>query len=131
MNIQTITVPFGATSVDINVKRTTTGLTGQNMNPDNRSKFNRVAKKFNKKTGLKLSMVATYKASRVGARKIKAEFGTRILSNSITTFELLLTGIDKTLDRKNHVIDFGAFNVDQIADLSCATTGAAAHKQRA
>ena len=28
-------------------------------------------------------------------------------------------------------IDFGSFDVDQIADLSCATTGAAAHKQRA
>lgn len=119
MNIQTITVPFGATSVDINVKRTTTGLTGQNMNPDNRSKFNRVAKKFNKKTGLKLSMVATYKASRVGARKVKAEFGSRIVSNSKATMELVLTGIDKTLDRKNHNVDLGEFNVTDILDLAC------------
>tara|TARA_X000001388_G_scaffold48291_1_gene34588 strand:+ start:1517 stop:1897 length:381 start_codon:yes stop_codon:yes gene_type:complete len=119
MNIQTITVPFGATSVDINVKRTTTGLTGQNMNPDNRSKFNRVAKKFNKKTGLKLSMVATYKASRVGARKVKAEFGSRIVSNSKATMELVLTGIDKTLDRKNHNVDLGEFNVTNILDLAC------------
>ena len=119
MNIQTITVPFGATSVDINVKRTTTGLTGQNMNPDNRSKFNRVAKKFNKKTGLKLSMVATYKASRVGARKVKAEFGSRIVSNSKATMELVLTGIDKTLDRRNHNVDLGEFNVTNILDLAC------------
>ena len=119
MNIQTITVPFGATSVDINVKRTTTGLTGQNMNPDNRSEFNRVAKKFKKKTGLKLSMVATYKASRVGARKVKAEFGSRIVSNSKATMELVLTGIDKTLDRKNHNVDLGEFNVTDILDLAC------------
>ena len=119
MNIQTITVPFGATSVDINVKRTTTGLTGQNMNPDNNRKFNRVAKKFNKQTGLKLSRVSMYKASRVGARKVKAEFGSRIVCNSKATMELLLTGVDKTLDRKNHNLDLGEFNVTDILDLAC------------
>lgn len=119
MNIQTITVPFRATSVDINVKRATTGLTGQNMNPDNDLKFDRVAKKFNKHTGLKLSKVGCYKASRVGARKIKAEFGSRIVCNSKATMELLLTGIDKTLDRKNHNVDLGEFNVTDILDLAC------------
>ena len=107
-----------------------TGLTGQNLSEANQRKFARIATKYKKKTGTSCQK-RCYKASRVAARQLKAEFGTRILSNSITTFELLLTGIDKTLDRKNHVIDFGAFDVDHIADLSCATTGAAAHKQRA
>ena len=70
-------------------------------------------------------------ASRVAARKIKAEYGTRILSNSITTFEMLMTAIDRTLDRKNHNIDLGEFNVADIADLACAPTGAAAHRKSA
>jgi hypothetical protein len=120
-------------SINVNVRYwfQSTGLTGQNLSEANQRKFARVATKYKKKTGGKLSKTRCYKASRVAARQLKAEFGTRILSNSITTFELLLTGIDKTLDRKNHVIDFGSFDVDQIADLSCATTGAAAHKQRA
>ena len=120
-------------SINVNVRYwfQSSGLTGQNLSEANDRKFNRIATKYKKKTGDKLSKMRCYKASRVAARQLKAEFGTRILSNSITTFELLLTGIDKTLDRKNHVIDFGAFNVDQLADLSCATTGAAAHKQRA
>jgi hypothetical protein len=120
-------------SINVNVRYwfQSTGLTGQNLSEANQRKFARVATKYKKKTGDKLSKTRCYKASRVAARQLKADFGTRILSNSITTFELLLTGIDKTLDRKNHVIDFGSFDVDQIADLSCATTGAAAHKQRA
>ena len=120
-------------SINVNVSYwfQSSGLTGQNLSEANQRKFARIATKYKKKTGNKLSKIRCYKASRVAARQVKAEFGTRILSNSITTFELLMTGIDKTLDRKNHVIDFGAFNVDQIADLSCATTGAAAHKQRA
>jgi len=120
-------------SINVNIRYwfQSTGLTGQNLSEANQRKFARVATKYKKKTGDKLSKTRCHKASRVAARQLKAEFGTRILSNSITTFELLLTGIDKTLDRKNHVIDFGAFDVDQITDLSCATTGAAAHKQRA
>lgn len=120
-------------SINVNVRYwfQSSGLTGQNLSEANQRKFARVATKYKKKTGDKLSKMRCYKASRVAARQLKAEFGTRILSNSITTFELLLTGIDKTLDRKNHVIDFGSFDVDQITDLSCATTGAAAHKQRA
>ena len=61
---------------------------------------------------------------------LKAEYGVRILSGSILTFEMLLTGIDKTLDRKNHNIDLGAFEVADIADLACAPTGAAAHKPK-
>jgi hypothetical protein len=36
---------------------------------------------------------------------------------------MLLTGVDKTLDRKNHTIDFGAFNVSAIADLACQYKG--------
>ena len=120
-------------TINVNVRYwfQSSGLTGQNLSEANQRKFARIATKYKKKTGNKLSKMRCYKASRVAARQLKAEFGTRILSNSITTCELLLTGIDKTLDRKNHVIDFGSFDVDQITDLSCATTGAAAHKQRA
>jgi len=108
-----------------------TGLTGQNLSEHNQNKFTRVATKYKRKTGNKLSKMRCYKASRHAARQIKDEFGTRILSNSITTFEMLLTGIDKTLDRKNHTIDLGAFKVDDIADLACAPTGAAAHRKSA
>ena len=108
-----------------------TGLTGQNLSEHNQNKFTRVATKYKRKTGNKLSKMRCYKASRHAARQIKAEFGTRILSNSITTFEMLLTGIDKTLDRKNHNVDLGEFNVADIADLACAPTGAAAHRKSA
>ena len=120
-------------TINVNVRYwfQSSGLTGQNLSEANQRKFARIATKYKKKTGNKLSKMRCYKASRVAARQLKAEFGTRILSNSITTFELLMTGIDKTLDRKNHVIDLGSFDVDQIADLSCATTGSAAHKQAA
>ena len=106
-----------------------TGLTGQNLSEHNQNKFTRVATKYKRKTGNKLSKMRCYKASRHAARQIKAEFGTRILSNSITTFEMLLTGIDKTLDRKN--VDLGELNVADIADLACAPTGAAAHRKSA
>ena len=120
-------------AVNVNVRYwfQSSGLTGQNLSEANQRKFTRIAKKYKKKTGQKLSKMRCYKASRHAARQVKAEFGTRILSNSITTFELLLTGIDKTLDRKNHTIDFGAFNVAEIADLACAPTGAAVHKSKA
>jgi hypothetical protein len=53
MSIQTINVSFWKQS---------TGLTGQNLNEDNARKFARVARKFNKKTGLKLSKMAAYRA---------------------------------------------------------------------
>ena len=108
-----------------------TGLTGQNLSEHNQNKFTRLEIKYKRKTGKKLSKVRCYKASRVAARKIKDEYGTRILSNSITTFELLMTAVDRTLDRKNHNIDLGEFNVADIADLACAPTGAAAHRKSA
>jgi len=108
-----------------------TGLTGQNLSEHNQNKFTRVATKYKRKTGQKLSKMRCYKASRHAARQMKSEFGSRILSNSIATFEMLLTGIDKTLDRKNHNLNLGAFNVADIADLACAPTGAAAHRKSA
>lgn len=110
-------------NVSVSFWRQSTGLTGQNLNQDNQNKFSRVARKFEKRTGQKLSKVRLYKASRHAARQIKAEFGSRIVSNSKATFEMLLTGVDKTLDRKNHTIDFGAFNVSAIADLACQYKG--------
>ena len=100
-----------------------TGLTGQNLSQHNQNKFERVATKFERKGYGKLSKMRVYRASRIGARMLKAEYGVRILSGSILTFEMLLTGIDKTLDRKNHNIDLGAFEVADIADLACAPTG--------
>jgi len=114
MSIQSINVSFWKQS---------TGLTGQNLNEDNARKFDSVARKFNKKTGLKLSKMAAYRASRSVARELKAEYGSRIVSNSKTTFELLLTGVDKTLDRKNHNIDLGTFDISSITDLACKPTG--------
>ena len=98
------------------------------MSQHNQNKFERVATKFERKGYGKLSKMRVYRASRIGARMLKAEYGVRILSGSILTFEMLLTGIDKTLDRKNHNIDLGAFEVADIADLACAPTGAAAHR---
>jgi len=35
----------------------------------------------------------------------------------------LLTGVDKTLDRKNHNIDLGTFDISSITDLACKPTG--------
>jgi len=107
-----------------------TGLTGQNLNEDNARKFSRIARKYEKKTGKRLSKVRAYKASRHAARLIKAEFGSRIVSNSKSTFELLLTAVDRTLDRKNHAIDLGAFNVQDIIELAQLPTGASAHKRK-
>jgi hypothetical protein len=107
-----------------------TGLTGQNLNEDNARKFDRIAKKYEKKTGKRLSKVRAYKASRHAARLVKAEFGSRIVSNSKSTFELLLTAVDRTLDRKNHAIDLGAFNVQDILELAQLPTGASAHKRK-
>lgn len=119
-----------AIKIDVDFWFQGTGLTGQNLSEHNQNKFTRVATKYKRKTGNKLSKMRVYRASRIGARMLKAEYGVRILSGSIMTFEMLLTGIDKTLDRKNHNIDLGAFEVADIADLACAPTGASAHKPK-
>lgn len=105
-------------SINVNYWKQSTGLTGQNLSEDNQRKFSRVATKYENKTGKSLSKVRLYKASRIAARQVKEEFGTRIVCNSKTTFELLLTGVDRTLDRKNHNIDLGAFDVQDIMDLA-------------
>jgi hypothetical protein len=105
-------------SFSVSYWKQSTGLTGQNLSEDNARKFARVAAKFEKKTGQSLSKVRAYRASRHAARQVKAEFGSRIMSNSKATFEILLTGIDRTLDRKNHAIDLGAFNVQDIVELA-------------
>jgi hypothetical protein len=118
-------------SFNVSYWKQSTGLTGQNLNEDNARKFARVATKFEKKTGKKLSKLRAYKASRNAARMAKAELGSRIMSNSKCTFDILLTAIDRTLDRKNHTIDFGAFNVKDIAELSCLPTGSKAHRKSA
>lgn len=115
MSIQTVNVKYWFQS---------TGLTGQNLSESNQKKYARVNAKMIKKHGVRLSKVACYKASRVAARKAKDEFGTRIGSNSIMTFEMVLTGVDKWLDKKNHSIDLTEFNVnDVIGDLTCANEG--------
>lgn len=115
MSIQSINVKFWFQS---------TGLTGQNLSESNQTKYERVNAKMIRKHGVRLSKVACYKASRTGARKAKEEFGTRIGSNSIMTFEMVLTGVDKWLDGKNHTIDLSEFNVsDIIGDLTCANKG--------
>lgn len=105
-------------SINLSYWKQSTGMTGQNLNEDNARKFERVAQKYEKKTGQQLSKVRAYKASRTAARMVKAEFGSRIVSNSKATFEMLLTGIDRTLDRKNHTIDLGAFDVQDISELA-------------
>lgn len=105
-------------SINVNYWKQSTGLTGQNLSEDNQRKYSRVAAKYEKKTGKSLSKVRLYKASRHAARAIKEEMGSRILSNSKATFDVLLTGVDRTLDRKNHTVDFGAFDVQDIMDLA-------------
>lgn len=100
-----------------------TGLTGQNLSEGNNRKFNRIAPKFEKIMGKKLSKVALYKASRNAARQLKAEYGGRIMSHSICTFELLLTAVDKELSKRPHEIDMGAFNVTNIVDLASKPVG--------
>lgn len=95
-----------------------TGLTGQNLSEANQRKFSRVAAKYEKRTGQSLSKMRLYKASRNAARELKAEYGGRIMSHSICTFELLLTAVDKELSQRPHEIDMGAFNVTSIVDLA-------------
>ena len=115
MSIQTVNVKYWFQS---------TGLTGQNLSESNQVKYDRVNAKMIRKHGVRVSKMACYLASRVAARKVKDEFGTRIGSNSITTFEMVLTGVDKFLDGKNHNIDLSEFGVtDVVADLTCANEG--------
>lgn len=115
MSIQTVNVKYWFQS---------TGLTGQNLSESNQNKYVRVNAKMVRKHGVRLSKVACYKASRTAARMAKDEFGTRIGSNSIMTFEMVLTGVDKWLDGKNHNIDLSEFGVtDVIADLTCVNEG--------
>ena len=95
-----------------------TGLTGQNLSEANDRFFRTLAPKFEKAMGVRLSKVAVYKASREAARKLKAEYGGRILSHSICTFDLLLTAIYKELKKRPHEIDMGAFNINNITDLA-------------
>jgi len=99
-----------------------TGLTGQNLTQSNQTKFSRVAKKYKKVTEQSLSKTRLYKASRVGARQIKKEFGARIGSTSIATFEMLLTAIDKELNGVKHSIDFGSFKVKSHNDFANSNT---------
>ena len=110
-------------SIAFDFWKQTTGLTEQNLNPDNQKYFTRVAAKYKKKKDITLSKTRCYLASRNAARQIKAEYGSRIMSNSKCTFDLLLTAFDKTLDRKNHTIDLGAFNVQDIAELANKPVG--------
>lgn len=74
-----------------------------------------------KVTEKSLSKTRLYKASRVGAREMKQEFGTRIGSTSIATFEMLLTAIDKELNGAKHSIDFGSFKVKSHVDFANST----------
>jgi len=117
-------------SFNVSYWRQSTGLTGQNLSERNQAKFARVARKFEKKLDMKLSKTRLYKASREAARQLKAEYGGRILSHSICTFELLMTAVDKELSKRPHEIDFGAFDVSNIRDLACAPTGGKAHKKK-
>ena len=98
------------------------GLTGQNLTQSNQAKFTRVAKKYHRITEQSLSKMKLYKASRIGARQIKKEFGARIGSTSIATFEMLLTAIDKELNGVKHSIDFGSFKVKSHVDFANSNT---------
>ena len=117
-------------SFNVSYWKQSTGLTGQNLSERNQAKFARVARKYEKKMDMKLSKTRLYKASREAARQLKAEYGGRILSHSICTFELLVTAVDKELSKRSHEIDLGAFDVSNIRDLACAPTGAKAHKKK-
>ena len=109
-----------------------TGLTGQNLNEENQRKYTRIATKFEKKFGMRLSKVSLCKASRHAARQVKRELGSRIQSNSKATFDVLLTAVDERLRGKNDTkVDLGAFDVSNIADLACQPTGGAALKRKA
>lgn len=100
-----------------------TGLTGQNLSEHNQNKFDRVSAKFERKGYGKLSKMRLYHASRIGARMLKSEYGVRICSGSITTFEMVLTGVDKWLDGKNHNIDLTQFGINNPAELACHKAG--------
>ncbi len=98
------------------------GLTGQNLTQSNQKKFTRVAKKYHKVTESTLSKMKLYKASRIGARQIKQEFGARIGSTSVATFEMLLTAIEQELKGMKTAIDFGSFKVKSYSDFSNSNT---------
>ena len=110
-------------SFTVSYWKQSTGLTGQNLSEANQRKFSRVAKKYNKVMKQDLSKTRLYKASREAARQMKAEYGGRILSHSICTFDLLLTAVDKDLSKRPHEIDMGAFNVTSILDLASKPVG--------
>tara|TARA_R100000005_G_C4974447_1_gene186328 strand:- start:614 stop:970 length:357 start_codon:yes stop_codon:yes gene_type:complete len=110
-------------SFTVSYWKQSTGLTGQNLSERNQAKFARIARKFEKKLDMKLSKTRLYKASREAARQLKAEYGGRIMSHSICTFELLLTAVDKELSKRPHEIDMGAFKVDSIIQLANQPSG--------
>lgn len=99
-----------------------TGLTGQNLTESNQKKFSRIAKKYKKVTETSLSKTRLYKASRIGARQVKQEYGARIGSTSIAMFEMLLTAIDKELKGVYNSIDFGEFQVKSHKDFANSIT---------
>jgi len=110
-------------SFTVSYWKQSTGLTGQNLSEANQRKFSRVAKKYNKVMKQDLSKTRLYKASREAARQMKAEYGGRILSHSICTFDLLLTAVDKDLSKRPHEIDMGVFKVDSIIQLANQPSG--------
>ena len=109
-------------NINVTYWKQSTGLTGQNLTQSNQKKFARVAKKYHKVTGYQLSKMKLYKASRVGARQVKKEFGARIGSTSVATFEMLLTAIDQELKGMKTAIDFGSFKVKSYSDFSNSNT---------
>jgi len=118
-------------SLNVSYWKQSTGLTGQNLNEDNQRKYARIATKFEKRTGMRLSKMRLYHGSRIAARQVKEEVGSRIMSNSKTTFDALLTAVDQRLNGKNNPqVDLGVFNVSSILELACKPTGALAHRKR-
>jgi len=110
-------------SFTVSYWKQSTGLTGQNLSEANQRKFSRVAKKYSKVMKQDLSKTRLYKASREAARQLKADFGGRILSHSICTFDLLLTAVDKELSKRTHDIDMGVFKVDSMIQLANQPSG--------
>jgi len=105
-------------NINVTYWKQSTGLTGQNLTQSNQKKFARVAKKYHKVTGYQLSKMKLYKASRIGARQVKKEFGARIGSTSIAMFEIVLTGIYQELVGLKTKVDFGTFKVSGHKDFA-------------
>lgn len=101
---------------------TINGFNGSKFDTIKPKKFTRIAKKYHKITEQSLSKMKLYKASRIGARQIKKEFGARIGSTSIATFEMLLTAIEQELKGMKTAIDFGSFKVKSYKDFSNSNT---------